>query len=228
FRFSNLPTDLALIIFEHAAQPTFAEYATYTRDPYSSALSLCQVSKTVRRTVLPELLDTVLLPKACHLVAFVRALRMQKKYNDQQHDLAFDYASRVHKMSIGGYRGPLQSPFSFPTYLAKLEEFDISLLAPVILGVSSLEISYGSLEILLRCLKNACNSDVGHGNSPLAWSMRSLTLLGDFSRRWWPFVESVHGRSFLASVQHLTLLFAVSFKRCPPFQCKCISEAAFN
>ncbi|KAG1898979.1 uncharacterized protein F5891DRAFT_1111256, partial [Suillus fuscotomentosus] len=162
FRFNDLPTELALIIFKHAAQPPFAQYVPYTRDPYSSALSLCQVSKNVRRAVLPELLHTVLLLTPRHLLAFVRALRMQKTYIDQQHDLAFDYAPCVHRMSIGEFRGAVHIPVPYtPPPMPELEcEFDIDLLAPVILGVSSLTIDSRSLDLLTRCLKHLCNSDV--------------------------------------------------------------------
>ncbi|KAG1898987.1 uncharacterized protein F5891DRAFT_912463, partial [Suillus fuscotomentosus] len=213
FRFDDLPTELALIIFKYAAQPPFAQYAPFTRDPYSSALSLCQVSKIVRRAALPEILHTVLLSTTHDLLAFVRALRMQKTYMDQQHDLAFDYAPCVHTMSIGHFRGPLRSPpnsyFSVP--MPELEgEIDISLLAPVILGASSLAINFNNLNLLSNCLKHACNSDVDlnvdHKNSLLPWSIRSLTLLGHFFDPWWSFMGSVHGYAFLASIQHLTLL----------------------
>ncbi|KAG1789576.1 hypothetical protein EV424DRAFT_1297630, partial [Suillus variegatus] len=219
FGFNDLPTELALIIFKLAAQPPFAQHAPFTRDPYSSALSLCQVSKIVRRAALPELLHTVLLSTARQLLAFIWALRMQKKYIDQQHDLSFDYASCVDMMSIGDFRGPLQSPpipFS-PLPMPELEcELDISLLAPVILGASSLAIHFNNLNLLSKCLKHACNSDVDlnvdHKNSLLPWSTRSLTLLGMFFHPWWPFVGSVHGYAFLASIQHLTLLDSASFQ----------------
>ncbi|KAG2050934.1 hypothetical protein BDR06DRAFT_1010874 [Suillus hirtellus] len=228
-RFNDLPTELALIIFKHAAQPPFVQHAPYTRDPYSSALSLCQVSKIVRRAVLPELLHTVLLSTARHLLAFVRARRMQKTYMDQQHDLAFDYASCVHSMSIGNVRGPQynSAPYFYP--MPELEgEFDISLLALVILSASSLAINLNNINLLSKCLKHACKSNVDlnvdHENSVLPWSMRSLTLPGSFSYPWWPFVMSVHGYAFLASIQHLTLLFSTSFQECQPFQCNCVSE----
>ncbi|KAG2098399.1 uncharacterized protein F5147DRAFT_815838 [Suillus discolor] len=228
----NLSAELALIIFKYVAQPHFAQYAPYTKDPYSSALSLCQVSKIVRCTVLPELLHTVLLPEAHHLIAFVRALRMQKTYLDQQHGLAFDYASCVHKMSIGEFWSPVQhSAYTFlPPSMAELDrEVDISLLAPVILGASSLvAIAFESLDLLLRSLKKTCHSDVGHRNYPLPWSTKSLTLSSYLSDSWWMFVVSVHGRAFLASIQHFTLCLSASFEKCLPFQCNCISEIEYQ
>lgn len=231
FRFSDLPTELALLIFKYAAQPTFAQRAPYTsRNPYSSALSLSRVSKIVRRTVLPEILHTVLLPGTRHVAAFVRALRMQKTYVAQeQHDLSLDYSSCVRRMSIGASLRLLRDPtvpfFGFTPSLSELDsEFDVSLLAPVILAVSSLEIDFGSLDILSGCLEHVCNSDADVVNSSLSWSTKNLTLSGGFSGRWWSFVGSVHGHKFLASIQHLTLLSFTSVEECLPFQCDCVSE----
>ncbi|KAG1881202.1 hypothetical protein F4604DRAFT_1550737, partial [Suillus subluteus] len=229
--FSDLPTELVLLIFKYAAQPDFAQPDTYTtKNPYSSALSLSCVSKVVRRTVLPELLHTVLLPEARHVAAFIQALRMQKKYVDR--DLSLDYASCVHRVWIGECRGPLgdqNAPFinnftppfinnSTPPFVNNFtpsaaefdSESDVSLLAPVILAAPSLAIEFVSMDILLGCLKYACNSDVDlnvdHRNSPLPWSTKSLTLSGGFSFQWWPFVATTHGSTFLTSIQHLTLL----------------------
>ncbi|KAG1898992.1 uncharacterized protein F5891DRAFT_1279175 [Suillus fuscotomentosus] len=231
FRFNDLPTELALIVFKYAAQPLFAQYAPFTRDPYSFALSLCQISKIVRRAALPALLHTVLLSTTHDLLAFVRALRMQKTYMDQQHALAFDYASCVDSISIGHFRGPFENPpsFYFPIPIPELEgEIDISLLAPVILGASSLAISFQDLNLLSKCLKHACNSNVDHNNSLLPWSITSLTLLGTFCHPW-SLMGSVYGYAFLASIQHLTLLEYTSFRQeCLPFQCNCLSKVKFK
>ncbi|KAG2050922.1 hypothetical protein BDR06DRAFT_624796 [Suillus hirtellus] len=233
FRFNDLPTELALVVFKHAAQPPFAQYVPYTRDPYSSALSLCQVSTNIRRAVLPELLHTVSLSTPRHLLAFVQALRMQKTYIDQQHDLAFDYAPCVLRMSIGEFRGAVHIPVPCtpPPPMPELEskfDIDIDLLAPVILGVSSLTIDLRNLNLLTRCLKHLCNSDVDldvdHKKSLFPLSMRSLTLSGKFPYLWHPFVRSDYGYVFLASIQHLTVLFFPSFQQCLPFQCNCVGE----
>ncbi|KAG1830930.1 hypothetical protein DFJ58DRAFT_639360, partial [Suillus subalutaceus] len=98
FRFSDLPTELALLILKYAAQPTFAPHAPYTiKNPYSSTLSLSRVSKIVRRTVMPEILHMVLLAEPRQVTAFICALRMQQTYVDQQqHDLSLNYAACVH------------------------------------------------------------------------------------------------------------------------------------
>ncbi|KAG2335969.1 hypothetical protein BDR05DRAFT_971301 [Suillus weaverae] len=103
-------------------------------------------------------------------------------------------------MSIGEFRGPLQglnTSFAsrFTPSVAELDsESDVSLLAPVILAVSSLTIDFGTLDIPSACLKHVCNSDVdldvNHRDSQLPWSMKNLALSGSISRRWWPFVGS--------------------------------------
>ncbi|KAG1907807.1 uncharacterized protein F5891DRAFT_1180834 [Suillus fuscotomentosus] len=219
FRFSDLPTELALIIFKYAAQPDFTQPNTWlAKNSYSSALALSLVSKIVRRTVLPELLHTVLLPEARHVAAFIQALRMQKTYVDQQqHDLSLDYTSHVHRMWFGYVYRPLSNPqptfisSSIPSATKPDLESDVSLLAPVILAVPSLAIECASLYILSDCLKYACNSDVDlnvdHKDSPLPWSTKSLTLSGDVTASpWWPFIGTIHGYTFLTSIQHLTLL----------------------
>ncbi|KAG2113071.1 uncharacterized protein F5147DRAFT_759398 [Suillus discolor] len=208
--FSDLPAELALIIFKYAAQPDFTQPDTWgSKTPYSSALALSLVSKIVRRTVLPELLHTVSLPEARHVADFIQALRMQKTYIDQQqHDLSLDYTSHVHRMWFGYFHGPLSNPqptfisSSIPSAAKPDSESDVSLLAPVILAAPSLAIEY--------CLKYACNSDVDlnvdHKDFPLPWSTKSLTLSGSVTSRWWPFIGDIHGYTFLTSIQHLTLL----------------------
>ncbi|KAG2343979.1 hypothetical protein BDR05DRAFT_208768 [Suillus weaverae] len=235
-RFSDLPVELALLIFKYAALPNFAQPDTYaTKNPYSSALSLSRVSKIVRRTVLPELLHTVLLPGDRHVTAFIRALRMQRTYIDQQqHDLSLDYASRVHRMRIGECQWPLRDPSapfisSFTPSAAEPDsESDVSLLAPLILAVPSLAIEFVSLELLLGCLKHVCNSDVDlnadHRNSPFPWSTKSLTLSGSISLRWWPFMGTIHGYTFLTSIQHLTLLSSTLYETYRHFAGHCTSD----
>ncbi|KAG0705652.1 hypothetical protein DFH29DRAFT_779405, partial [Suillus ampliporus] len=71
FPFFELPTELVLLVFKYAAKPTF--YKTYRHDrrnPYSSVLALCHVSRIVSRAVLPEFLRTVLLSAPCNAKDF--------------------------------------------------------------------------------------------------------------------------------------------------------------
>ncbi|KAG1734484.1 hypothetical protein EDB19DRAFT_1727203, partial [Suillus lakei] len=237
FRFRDLPTELALLVFTFAAEPDFAQPDTYAaRNPYSTALSVSRVSKLVRRVVLPRMLHTVLLPEFYHVTHFVQALCMQKTYiEQQQHDLSVDYASLVHRLWIGVFRGPLRygnTPFissSTPSALTPGSEFDVSLLAPVILGVSSLAIDFLSLDVLLACLNHARNSDVDsnveHSNSVLPWSTKSLTLSGRLSLQWLSFVKTVLGNNFLASISHLTFLSSCH-EKCRHFQGSCLRKFA--
>lgn len=230
-RFSELPTDIAILVFTHAAQPTFAQPATFaTNNPYSLALSLSCVCKIARRCVLPEILHTVLLAESRHVTAFVQALRMQKTYAEQQqHDLSLDYASRVHRMWIGEFGGLLRIPNAPSIRSEPGSELDVSLLAPVLLATPSLSLDFASLDVLLGCLEHAWNSDidlnvnVDRRSSLLPWSTKKLTLSGCPSRQWWPFIGTVHGYTFLASIQHLTLLSCTPSEKSMHFQGRCIS-----
>ncbi|KAG2075754.1 hypothetical protein BDR04DRAFT_1091380 [Suillus decipiens] len=233
FRFRDLPAELVLIIFKYAARPTFPRPGTIApKNPYSSALSLSQVSKIVRRAVLPELLHTVLLPEARHVGAFIQALRMQKTYvNQNQRDLSFDYASRVHRMWIGECRGRLNDFIDYLTLSAAEpdSESDVSLLSPVILAVPSLAMEFFSLDILLGCLEYACSSsdidlDVDRNNSPLPWSTKSLTLSGSVVAGWYNFVGYIHGYTFLTTIQHLTLLTSTFYETFRHFEGFCPND----
>ncbi|KAG2356988.1 hypothetical protein BDR07DRAFT_410761 [Suillus spraguei] len=56
----DLPLELALLVLKYAAESTFSQKEKYAeKNPYADAISLCRVSRLVRRTVLPELLHTV-------------------------------------------------------------------------------------------------------------------------------------------------------------------------
>lgn len=92
---------------------------------------------------------------------------MQKTYADnQQDDLSLDYTSCVHRMWIGECWGLWRDPDTpfissvTPSAAEPDSESDVSLLALVILAVPSLVIEFVGLDILLGCLKHACNSDV--------------------------------------------------------------------
>ncbi|KAG1734487.1 hypothetical protein EDB19DRAFT_1727228 [Suillus lakei] len=231
FRFRDLPTELALLVFTFAAEPDFAQPDTYaTKNPYSAALSVSRVSKLVRRVVLPRMLHTVLLPEPRQVTAFVQALRMQKIYiEQQQHDLSVDYTSRVHRMWIGMFRGPLQDANTVTPSAAKPgSDSDVSLLAPVILAAPSLAVDFLSLDVLLACLKHASNCDVDLNveprNSVRPWSTKSLTLSGGLSLQWSPFMKTVHGNNFLASISHLTFLSSSSHDKSRHFQGSCVSN----
>ncbi|KAG1775235.1 hypothetical protein EV702DRAFT_973442 [Suillus placidus] len=209
FPFANLPTELVLLIFAHAATPTFVKTGdNEPKNPYASALSLCRVSKIVRRTVLPELLRTILLPEYNNLIAFLRALRMQHAFALQENDLRFDYAGRVDRIWFGQIcepplRAPVRRSFALST-TSKLDFF--SLLAPVLLSTPSLALGFESLWILYGCLESAWNS---HMNDPERthplWRTNNLTLVGGY-KRWRPLTSTAEGSAFLASISRLSFL----------------------
>ncbi|KAG2352985.1 hypothetical protein BDR07DRAFT_1615306, partial [Suillus spraguei] len=85
FRFSDLPREIALMVFKYAAEPTFSQKEEYAdKNPYATALSLCLVSRLVRRTILPEFLHTISLRRCLSLKMFANALLMQKAYAEKK------------------------------------------------------------------------------------------------------------------------------------------------
>lgn len=212
FPFANLSTELILLIFAHAARPTFIKTSDdASKNPYASALSLCHVSKIVRRTVLPELLRTVLLPEYNNATAFVRALRMQQAFALEGNDLRFDYAGRVDRIWFGRIcEPPPQAPVhsNFASSTTSELDTDFSLLAPVLLSAPSLALDFESLWLLYGCLESAWNSRI-HINdperTPPPWRTNNLTLVGDFNR-WRPLTSTTEGSAFLASISRLSFL----------------------
>ncbi|KAG1781260.1 hypothetical protein EV702DRAFT_1042387 [Suillus placidus] len=218
FPLTDLPVELALIILEYAARPTFDQADLYDAiNPYSSALALCRVSKTVRRVVLPELLHTILLPDSRHVAKFVYALRMQKVYGEKGNDLHFEYAPRVHKMWIASHCGNLAPAQCLPhtprAYALKVFEspLDISLLAPILLAAPYLALGWTSLDLLVECLEHAWKSRVAthvdNEQSPPPWNTQTLTLSctsPTTSPRWERLTDTPHGSAFLGSISHLS------------------------
>ncbi|KAG1734493.1 hypothetical protein EDB19DRAFT_1727298 [Suillus lakei] len=164
FIFANLSTELVLLIFTHAARPTFVKTGNNAqKNPYESALSLCRVSKLVRRTVLPELLRTVLLPEYNNVTGFVRALRIQQESALRGSDLHFDFTGRINRIWFGQIcEPPPQAPVhrSFASSTTSELAIDFSLLAPVLLSASSLALDFESLWLLYGCLESAWNSHI--------------------------------------------------------------------
>jgi hypothetical protein len=217
FPFAELPVELAFMIFEYAARPTFDQADLYdARSPYSSALTLCRVSKIVRRVVLPELLHTVLLPDSRHVKKFVHALRMQKAYREKGNNLHFEYAPRIHKMWIVSNDGnltPTHFPHTSPAYALTPPEspLDISLMAPILLAAPSLALGWTSLDLLVECLEHAWKSHaathVDNEHSPLPWNTQTLTLSctsPTAGPRWERLTDTPQGSAFLGSISHLS------------------------
>ncbi|KAG1748698.1 hypothetical protein EDB19DRAFT_1600617, partial [Suillus lakei] len=206
FRFRDLPAELALLILQHAAQPSFSQTATYeSKNPYSFALSLCLISKQVRTAVLPEILHTVLLPKLRNVIAFLDALCMQQAYALQNHQFKFDYAKCVRRMWMGQFRGSLPE-FSPSGHELVLPQMDLSPLAPILLAAPSIAVDFESLGLLSTCLFHAWKSRVdNHERTPALYSPKTLMVTGTqvMNGQWWPYTETVHGAAFLASISHV-------------------------
>ncbi|KAG1728907.1 hypothetical protein EDB19DRAFT_1832596 [Suillus lakei] len=217
FPYTELPVELALMILEYSARPTFDQADLYdARNPYLSALALCRVSKIVRRAVLPELLHTILLRDSIHVEKFVHALRIQKVHKQGGSDLHLEYAPRVHKMWIICHGGNLKPAHLLNTpraYALKPSEspLDISLLAPILLTAPSLALGWSSLDLLVECLEHAWKSrvatHVNNEHSPPPWSTQTLTLSCSpptSGPRWERLTDTPQGSTFLASISHLS------------------------
>lgn len=208
FPFRDLPVELALLILKHAAQPSFSQTEPFqSKNPYSFALDLCLVSKEVRKTVLPEILHTVLLPRLHNVTAFVDALAMQQAYAQQDHQFKLDYTKYVRRMWLGQFRGSLRG-LSLNGFGQMRPEPDLSPLAPVLLAASSIAVDFESLNLLSGCIFHAWKSRVdNHEGSPPLYNPKTLMITGSESmtpsHRWASYIKTVHGAAFLASISHL-------------------------
>ncbi|KAG1724543.1 hypothetical protein EDB19DRAFT_309766 [Suillus lakei] len=240
FRFSDLPTELALSILRFAARPTFDQAEKYeAKCPYSSALALCLVSTAFRRAVLPELLHTILLRDSRNVRQFVQALLMQKEYAEEEHAkgeyveqkiknrLHFEYAPHVHKIWIGCHVISAHLPTTPRAYALKPPErpLAISLLTPLLLAAPSLALDWTSMDLLVECLEHAWTSypatHVSDKHSPSPWKTQTLTLSGGVPTsdpRWKRLTDTPQGSAFLASISHLstTTYLCRDFEPLPP------------
>ncbi|KAG2073896.1 hypothetical protein BDR04DRAFT_1140968 [Suillus decipiens] len=213
FRFSDLPREIALMIFRYAAEPTFSQKEEYAdKNPYATALSLCLVSRLVRRTILPQFLHTISLRRCLSLKMFANALRMQKAYAEKQSDLSVDYTSLVQRVWVG--RDEL---FSLPFFRdIELEEC-MSLLLPVLLAAPELAIEYCYFNLVVRSAQNAwisrADPDVDNGPSLFPVKTKNLTIMSDYAGF---HVFKYHRRRpsiFLESIRHLTYLVEIGTNR---------------
>lgn len=185
FPFVSLPTELILLILTFAARPDFALIggsSIQRRNPYSSALAACRVSRDVRRAVLPIMLETVFLRKDHQLIAFLRALHMQKGYSQHGHHLCFEYTAHICKIWVGSICEPRGESACTGYCIATETEIDFSILAPVLLAAPSLAIDGDSLYLLDGCIQVALRRPFGttiwQGHRQSSWMTNILTLSG--------------------------------------------------
>ncbi|KAG2077740.1 hypothetical protein BDR04DRAFT_566146 [Suillus decipiens] len=205
FRFSDLPLELAFLILKYAAEPTFSHKENYDENPYADAISLCRVSRLVRRTVLPELLHTVSLRRCHSLRMFANALLMQQAYAETKSDLFFDYTSAVRRVWIS------HNDFAeLRLHDAEVKKHMTSLL-PVLLAAPALAIDWFSLNLLVQTVQAAWTSradlDVDDRHSPFPVRTQILTITArGLATNWNIFKHIRKGSVFLASIPHLTYL----------------------
>ncbi|KAG2111983.1 uncharacterized protein F5147DRAFT_685220, partial [Suillus discolor] len=225
FPFANLPTELACRILRYSAQATFDQTERYqVKSPYSSALTLCLVSKTVRRIVLPELLHTILLPKSENLNRFLDALCMQEEYAEIQkqndlrlkrgeeqipNDLYFQYAPHIHKIWIGCIYDKIVPNHLLQSDYASARKLTISVLTPVLLAAPSIALGWTTLKLFSESLEHAWKSradtNANDEHSPPPWKTQTLTLSGDtvVNFPWELLTNTPQGSAFISSISRL-------------------------
>ncbi|KAG2050242.1 hypothetical protein BDR06DRAFT_960393 [Suillus hirtellus] len=203
-RSGNLPMELLIPILKDAAQLTFSpEEDRVDKDFYSTAVSLCRVSRLFRCIILPEMLRTVFL-RDHGLKKFANALLMQKAYAEKESDLFFDYTSAIQKMWISDYR---------TSRSAGLSELmlNMTILHPVILAVPVLALGSGHFQLLAQTVEDAWTShenlNIDHEYCPFPGKIQNLTVMSS-SGSWAPFHKDQIKKIplFLASITHLTCL----------------------
>ncbi|KAG1774578.1 hypothetical protein EV702DRAFT_1122997 [Suillus placidus] len=209
FRFSDLPLEIALLILKYAAQPTLFQREKFTdKNPYSSALSLCLVSRLVRRTVLPELLHTISLRRCRSMRSFAKAQLIQKMYAAKNSDLFFDYTTVVQRMWLGNH-----NTFMAPRLGESERKRVMSVLVPVLLAAPALAIDCYHLKLVIQSVEDAWTSrtdpNVGHGHSSFPGQTQSLTIMGHNTASE-IFRNTQKGSVFLASIPHLTYLVNIA------------------
>ncbi|KAG1875870.1 hypothetical protein C8R48DRAFT_690083 [Suillus tomentosus] len=208
----KLPIEIILTICKDAAQPTFSQREKYDmKNPYSTALSLCLVSRLVRRIILPDFLRTILLRRRHSLKKFANALLMQKAYAEKKSDLFFDYTSAVQRMWISdAFDYFVYAETQSENFVSKNDERarNISVSLPVILAAPELAVDYGHLRRIIWSVQDAWSSrtdlNVG-GHSSFPGKTKNLTIIrqGHHEQLLHNTVETF---VFLASIPHLTHL----------------------
>jgi hypothetical protein len=205
--FVDLPTELVLPILKLAARPNFTLIGDGTlnrRDPYSSARALCLVSRDVRHTILPVMLETVFLWECSQVIAFVDALRMQTGYSEQGDHLAFAYANHICRIWVGSICEPCGESFCHldRCRLSIGPGIDSEILAPVLLAAPSLAFDCKSLYLLDDCTQVASHIDTCQEGSEPRWRANTLTLSGNIDPCLG--IRSINQRlPFFSSISHL-------------------------
>ncbi|KAG1818144.1 uncharacterized protein BJ212DRAFT_126215 [Suillus subaureus] len=204
FRFSDLPLEIALLILKYAARPTFSQREKYAdKNPYATALSLCLVSRLVRRTILPEFLHTISLHRCDSMRMFATTLLIQEVYAIEKSDLFFDYTSAVQRMWIS------HNDLVEQRCRDSESKLYLNLLVPVLLAAPALAIDWYNLKLVVQIVEDVRTScadlDADRRHALFPGKTQSLTIMGHCIN-WDIFKHVRKGSVFLASIPHLTYL----------------------
>ncbi|KAG1854351.1 hypothetical protein C8R48DRAFT_320090 [Suillus tomentosus] len=206
--FNDLPAEIVAIVIKYAAEPTFTQDEEYEpTNLYSTARELCLVSRTFRHLALPIVLHTVLLDFD-NMPAFLHALRMQNEYAQTYPALRFEYTPHVRNIWIGECLDECPSDAPVDSSLTSEPVSDLDLIAPLLLGASSLAIDFSCLYLVTSCIERAwtrMDKSTDRESLPLPWNTKTLTL-SRMSCDTWEMATLASGSAFLASITHFIAL----------------------
>ncbi|KAG1829688.1 hypothetical protein EV424DRAFT_412824 [Suillus variegatus] len=207
--FNDLPTKIVAIIIKYAAEPTFTQDEDiHPTHLYTTARKLCLVSRTLRHFALPIMLHTVVLDYQ-NMPAFLHALRMQNEYAQTHSALRFEYTPHVCNIWIGLCLDVCPSDALVDSSLTSEPVSDLDLIAPVLLGASSLAIYFSCLNLLTSCIERAwtrMDKNIDNGSLLLPWKTKTLTLSRMTPCDSWEMTKLASGSAFLASIAHFIAL----------------------
>ncbi|KAG2090605.1 uncharacterized protein F5147DRAFT_840950 [Suillus discolor] len=203
--FNDLPAEIVAIIIQYAAKPTFTQDEEYElMNLYSTARELCLVFRASRHVALPIMLHTVLLDFR-NMPAFLRALHMQNEYAHTYPALRFEYTPYIRNIWFGERWGGRPSDAHVYSRFTSEPVSDLELIAPILLGASSLAIEFSCLDLLAFCVELAwsrMDDNIDRGCLPLPWNIKTLTLSRIICDSW-DMARLASGSAFLASITHL-------------------------
>ena len=195
FKFTQLPTEVALEIIRLAAIPALQDdslgSAACSRPYYATALCLASVSYTLRAATMPYLLRTVILHSKGDHAAFIHSIHQQQDFAENGSRLALDYAKLVRRLWSSGGWGPVMNE--------PLQSWvDYSALRPIICAADSVGLTWDSLNILDGQFQSLESRRLQEGRG------RRVTFAGN-NPRWNPLTSTEDGLNFLRQITHLTI-----------------------
>ena len=195
FKFTKLPTEVALEIISLAATPELQDdsfgSAPCSRPYYATALSLASVSYTLWAATIPHLLRTVILHSKRDHAAFIYSIHQQQDFAENGSRLALDYPKLVRRLwSSGGWGPVVDEPLD--------SQLDYTALHQIICAADSVGLTWDSLNILDGQFPSL-ESGMSHGRTGLR-----VTFAGN-NPRWNPLTSTQDGLNFLRQITHLTI-----------------------